>query len=259
LYKVSQIAALFGITIKTLYVYEKHNLLLPARVDPHTGYRWYDNGSILRMSLILQLKDSGMTLKEIGAHLSGKLTVEKQLGELYARREAIERSIALLSGWAVPEGVHRVEWGRFEARCCLSRTLVAKDAEEIFAVHDLLLTEALRRGIIMDRRYCSFCRFHGAELRMTDIPVTVYLNIQGDKAPEDAVLVPEEAVVLTRHKGAYENIGAAYGALWEYVSGYGLTVTGDPIESYIESYGSGDPSGFITEVLLPVEDRRKSE
>lgn len=257
MYKISQISALFGITVKTLYVYEKHNLLLPAWVDPHTGYRWYDNNSILRLSLILQLKDTGMTLKEIRTHLSGGLTIQRQLENLYVIRNNIDRSIALLSGWAVPEGVHKVEWGRFEARCCLSRTLIARDVEEIFSVHDQLLDKAIQCGIILDRRYCSFCRFHGVELRMTDIPVTVYLNVERDTAPEDAVLLQEETVVLTRHKGAYENIVAAYDALWDYISKHELTATGDPIESYIESYGSGDPSDFITEVMVPVEDKRK--
>jgi len=255
MYKISQIAAFFGITVKTIYVYEKYNMLLPAWVDPNTGYRWYDNSSVLRMSLILQLKDSGMTLHEIGAHLAGELTIKKHLDELCARREAIERFIALLTGWTVPEGVHTVERGRFDVRCCLFRTLVASDAAEIFSVHDALLTEAVRRGVAIDRRYCSFCRFHGAQLSMSNIPVTVYLNIQADNAPEDAVTMPAEDVILTRHKGAYENIDAAYDALWTYVAEHDLMVTGDPIESYIESYGSGDQSGFITEVLLPVEDK----
>lgn len=255
MYKISQIAAFFGITVKTLYVYETHDLLIPAWVDPCTGYRWYDNDSILRLSLIMQLKDSGMTLKEIAAHLSGSLTIQKQLYQLYARRDAIERSIALLSGWAVPEGVYTIARGRFDARCCIYRTLTARDASEIFAAHDALLTEAVQRGITIDIRYCSFCRFHGSELRMTDIPVTVYLNVLREKAPESAVLLPEETVILTRHKGPYEKIGAAYDALWAYVSGHNLLVTGDPIEVYIESYGSGDENGYITEVLLPVEDR----
>lgn len=195
-----------------------------------------------------------MTLKEIGAHLSGNFTIQKQLCQLYARKEAIERSIALLSGWAVPEGVYTVERGRFEARCCISRTLTARDVSEIFTAHDALLTEAVQRGITIDTRYCSFCRFHGSELRMTDIPVTVYLNVQRENSPEDAVQVPEETVIRTRHRGSYENIAAAYDTLWAYVSSHNLLVTGDPIGIYIESYGSGDEKDFITEVLLPVEE-----
>lgn len=107
----------------------------------------------------------------------------------------------------------------------------------------------------MTIRYCSFCRFHGSELRMTDIPVTVYLNVLFEKAPESAVLLPAETVILTRRKGPYEKIGAAYDALWAYASEHDLPVNGDPIEVYIESYGSGDEQGFITEVLLPVENR----
>ena len=257
MYKISKIAALFGISVKTLYVYEKHNLLPPAWVDPANGYRWYDNSSVLLLSLIIKLKDSGLTLREIHAHLSGELTVQKQLEELCARKEAIERSIALLSGLAVPEGVHPVMWGRFDRRCCLTRTLVARDIEEIFSVHDALLSKAIQDGFALDRRYSSFCRFHGGEFRTTHIPVTVHLNIQAEGAPQDAVAVPEESVILTRHKGSYESIGAAYDALFAYVSEHRLTVTGDPIENYVESYGADDQGKFVTEVLLPVDDRRK--
>jgi len=255
MYKISQMSALFDVTVKTLYIYEKYNLLTPAFVDPNNGYRWYDNNSILRMSLILKLKESGMTLQEIGAHFAGERTIEKQLKELYARKEAIERSIALLSSWSVPQGVHMVEWGRFDSRCCLFRTLLARDVAEIFAAHDVLLTEAVQRGIGIDRRYCSFCRFHGGELRMTDIPVTVYLNIQADKVPEDAVILPEETVIFTRHKGDYEEIGAAYETLWEYAVKHDIMVSGDPIENYIESYGAGEQGNFITEIMLPVESK----
>lgn len=259
MYKISQIASFFGITVKTLYVYEKHGILLPAWIDPATGYRWYDNNSILRLSLIIQLKASGMTLKEIAAHLSGNLTIQEQLFQLYNRKEAIERSIALLSGWAVPEGVYKVEMVNFEARYCISRTMTARDTSEIFTAHDTLLAEAVQRGITIDIRYCSFCRFHGSELRMTDIPVTVYLNVLREKAPEDTVLVSEETVIRTRHRGSYENIAAAYDALWAYVSSHNLLVTGDPIEVYIESYESGDEKDFITEVLLPVEKNSGAE
>lgn len=257
MYRISQMAALFSVSIKTLYLYEKNNLLLPAWVDPKTGYRWYDDRSVLLMSLIIALKRSGIALREIGASLSGKLTMQDLVDMLYARKEAIEFSIRRLSEWVVPDDSHTVEWGQFESRCCLARMLVASDVSEIFTVHNALFAQAVERGIPLDTNHSSFCCFHGGKLQMTDISVTVYLSIKADKAPEDAVIVPEQTVIRVGHKGPYHTLNKAYDILWAYAGEHDLAVIGDPIEVYFNCFEPGNPQTFITNILLPVENNRK--
>ena len=63
--KIGDLAKLFDVSVKTIRFYEKKKLLEPAEVDIYTGYRYYDEKSIKRLSEILYLKKLGFSLKEI--------------------------------------------------------------------------------------------------------------------------------------------------------------------------------------------------
>lgn len=42
MYKIGDFSRLLKTTIKTLRYYEKEKLLIPAFIDPNTGYRYYE-------------------------------------------------------------------------------------------------------------------------------------------------------------------------------------------------------------------------
>ena len=63
-YSVNQLAALAGVSIRTLHLYDKMKLLPPNhRAD--SGYRYYGEQELLRLQQILFYKEMGITLKEI--------------------------------------------------------------------------------------------------------------------------------------------------------------------------------------------------
>lgn len=64
--KIGDLARAFNVTVKSLRFYEKKLLLTPAEVDQWTGYRYYNDENIKRLSQILYLKSLGFSLKEIG-------------------------------------------------------------------------------------------------------------------------------------------------------------------------------------------------
>lgn len=74
--KIGDLAKLFDVSVKTIRFYEKKNLLNPAEVDVYTGYRYYDQSNIKRLSEILYLKKLGFSLKEI-ANFDEKQIVSK--------------------------------------------------------------------------------------------------------------------------------------------------------------------------------------
>ena len=53
------------VTIKALHHYEKLGLLLPAKVDPESKYRYYDISQQHDLEMIILLKDLGFSLSEI--------------------------------------------------------------------------------------------------------------------------------------------------------------------------------------------------
>ena len=49
LLKIGELAALAGISVKALRVYEKKNIIKPVRVDEGSGYRYYSAGHTLQI------------------------------------------------------------------------------------------------------------------------------------------------------------------------------------------------------------------
>ena len=63
---IGDFARLGQVSVRMLRHYDGIGLLEPARVDPATGYRWYDAGQFTRLNRILALKDLGFTLDQCG-------------------------------------------------------------------------------------------------------------------------------------------------------------------------------------------------
>ena len=67
---VKEMSRLSGVSVRTLHYYHEIHLLKPAYVDEHTGYRFYDEKSLLRMQEILFYRELDFPLKSIGQILS---------------------------------------------------------------------------------------------------------------------------------------------------------------------------------------------
>lgn len=67
---IKEFADFTGVSVRTLHYYDEIGLLLPAVVDRYTGYRFYDENSLLRMQEILFYRELDFSLKSIGEILS---------------------------------------------------------------------------------------------------------------------------------------------------------------------------------------------
>lgn len=103
--KIGEFSKLMQTTVKTLRLYEQRGLLLPAHIDPDSGYRYYTVAQMQRLNSVRSLKRLGFSLEEIRdlfaddsqvpplEALSAKIrATETQLAELIERR-------SLLTAW----------------------------------------------------------------------------------------------------------------------------------------------------------------
>lgn len=65
LYSVAEICALTGVTRKTLFYYDKTDLLKPVRRTGSQNFKEYDAESLLRLRTILMYREAGLHLTEI--------------------------------------------------------------------------------------------------------------------------------------------------------------------------------------------------
>lgn len=84
---VKQLAAISGITVRTLHHYDEVGLLKPAAVGAN-GYRYYGRRELVRLQRILFHRELGVPLSEIAALLD--LEGENHIAALQRQRERLE-------------------------------------------------------------------------------------------------------------------------------------------------------------------------
>ena len=108
--QIQEFAKFTGVSVRTLHYYDEIGLLTPAFVDKSTGYRFYDEKSLLRMQEILFYRELDFSLKSIGEILSSpnydkRKALQAQKHLLTLKKERLERLIAAIDGAVKGENV----------------------------------------------------------------------------------------------------------------------------------------------------------
>src|SRR4051812_29619650 len=89
-YTVKQVAALSGVSVRTLHFYDETGLLKPAYVGAN-GYRFYEEPQLLTLQQILFYRELGLGLKQIKRAL-GRAEFEK-VAALQSHRQVLEERL----------------------------------------------------------------------------------------------------------------------------------------------------------------------
>ena len=97
--QIKEFAKFSGVSVRTLHYYDEIGLLPPAFVERTTGYRYYDENSLLRMQEILFYRELDFSLKSISEILSSpdhdtRKSLEDQKKLLTLKKERLERLIS---------------------------------------------------------------------------------------------------------------------------------------------------------------------
>ena len=89
-YKIGQLAAATGLTVRTLHHYDHVGLVRPLARTP-SGHRLYDQSDVQRLYHALALRQVGLSLEAIGHALEGTASLEDLLGQ---HAEYLDRQMA---------------------------------------------------------------------------------------------------------------------------------------------------------------------
>jgi DNA-binding transcriptional MerR regulator len=87
---IGQTARESGLTVSALRFYDGAGVLVPARVDPRSNYRWYSDDQVLAARLIARLRRVGLPLADISRvleHRRDPAVVDEILGAHLTRLE----------------------------------------------------------------------------------------------------------------------------------------------------------------------------
>ena len=255
------------LSVKMLRAYHEAGILVPASVDPRTGYRAYHPAQLADAAVIRRLRSLDLPLDRVREVVTARdpdVTREvlaQHARVMQARLEETARIVAELQ-----EGVERpVEHTPVHVR-------------DVPASHSL----AVRGAVSGDATFAGFLGPAYAELgalaarlglrpsgpagalypsRIDDDPVDVeaYLplpgpaTLPGDRGRVVLSEVPAARVAITVHAGPYDSIDAAYRRLGTWVAANATPGSGPVREIYLVGANeTPDPQGWRTEIHWPV-------
>ncbi|MEH0971756.1 MerR family DNA-binding transcriptional regulator [Micromonospora sp. CPCC 205546] len=121
MHSIGELARASGLTVSALRFYDSAGVLIPALVDPATGYRWYTGDQVAPARLVAGLRRVGMPVAEIAAALRVEPAQVHRLLDAHLRR---------------------LEDGLADARRELSRIRTLIDSEEPVMTTRLVMSRA---------------------------------------------------------------------------------------------------------------------
>ncbi|MFD5647967.1 MerR family transcriptional regulator [Streptomyces sp. NPDC127039] len=93
---IGEMARDSGLGVSALRFYDRAGVLVPARVDPASGYRWYAPGQLDEARVLARLRRTGLPLADIRLVLAGWSGADAGLvrGLLQAHLRRLERGLA---------------------------------------------------------------------------------------------------------------------------------------------------------------------
>lgn len=253
-------------TIKTLRHYDEVGLLAPAAVDEETGYRYYTSDQLFRLHEIVALRQMGFSVAEVLQILDGQ-GVEPILS---ARKAALEEAYEAL-GDRIFRLNHYIDGRRGGKRMQYQAVVKEIPAYPVFSYRDTLdsyddifrmiheIKEKLGRTnprlACVEPDYC-FNVYLDGEHRTQDIHVEFCQAVTAPGTDAEGIVfkeMPAATVVSVLHRGAYEDLGAAYAYAMQWVEANGYAIADHARESHIDGIWNKErKEDWLTEIQVPV-------
>lgn len=208
---ISEVAALTGVSQRTLHYYDEIDLLPPTSTS-EAGYRFYDDAALERLQHILLFKELGFPLKDIrrlldDPHFDRITALEQHLHLLEMKKQHLENIINLTRGLCLV-GTKKLDLSAFntnhideyaaEARASYGKTAAYQEYEQRFLSRNTADQSAVSQGFM-----ALLARF-GAHLG------------ESPDRPEVQALVSQLQAYVTEHFYTCTNeILASYADLYE--------------------------------------------
>lgn len=275
MYTTGELASMSRVSQRMLRHYDKIGLLKPTEIGEN-GYRYYDDNAVVKIGRISQLRRYQLSLnaiKEVLDRDDNEFTGEvlKEQANYFRHNNLeqgglileIERQIRAMKSTDFLESLNKnydilIGYRGDFIALCQRRTAdeleIDDMADELFRClesSDVLVQTGPHMTIFHDE-------YEEYDAAKADLEVCIQVNVECD-APEPFYtrVVKGGMYISTLFIGSYDMIGEAYCALMDWANAHDYRVCGNTIERYYKDVRD-NPSqdSYITEVCMPVEDRR---
>jgi len=263
MYSIGEFSKLSRTTVKTLRYYANEGLLLPAKIDRITGYRYYEAFQLTDLYRIQELRQAGVSIEDIRRIISDGGSTEI----LRKKRQELQNSLAQIQSqlsqidFMLGEVKHMdysVTMKEIPECLVYSRTMKIDSYSELMQEipatgEKLAKVNPSLKCVVPD--YC-FCRYLDKEFREHDITAEYCQAVVSEGTPVDDIIfktIPAATVVSILHRGPYESIGSAYAFVFKWIEDNGYSCCDYPRESYIDGIWNKESADeWLTEIQVPI-------
>jgi DNA-binding transcriptional MerR regulator len=266
MFSIGDFSKITGLTIKTLRFYHEHGILIPARVEAGSGYRYYDQRNLDTARAIAALRKYGFSLDEIAEILRDHTDDADILRFLELRKNELTNRIS--RDRDLVASLDSIIQRETEAR---------RQAD--FQIEEKTLPPMIVAGVRMQGAYATcgqgfaqlgrslgrhicgppLCLYYDDEFRENDanfepcLPVRRLLQVNGIHSRE---LGGGRCLSLI-HRGPYDELGRSYERLIRFAKEHGYRLLLPSREVYLKGPGiifTGNPKKYLTEIQILCEN-----
>lgn len=252
------------LSVKALRNYHRAGILVPARVDPDTGYRAYHATQLTDAAVLRRLRGLDLPLAQVGEILR-------------ARDPDVTRRVLAAHGQLLREQLARTARAVEE----LQTSLAHPSSQTPVHVRDEPgLTVIQQRGRVREGAFAPFldaaypalyARLDRCGLRPSGPPGALYPlavddvddvvayvplaaeRLTGEPEPLPVAELPGATVAVLTHHGGYDTIGGTYELLGRWIAEYAVPAEAQVREVYVVGpTESDDPVDFRTDICWPL-------
>jgi len=258
-YLIGDFSRISRLGIKTLRHYHEIGLLVPVRVDPLSGYRYYDEGSLQRARAIIRLRQLDFDLAAIAELLKDASTEQEFLAIMEEQFTEMDQKIRQ----------YQAIRDRLAAYICSESDTVVRSGEvserEILEIQVASLRFRGRYPDIAEKidllfQICQnningspFCLYYDDKSMEEDADIEVCMPVRQPVSGEgiqNRWLSGGRAISVV-HQGPHEQIWKTYRMIVDYLNEHQLEPIFPSREVYLKGFGTVfpiDPGQYLTEI-----------
>jgi DNA-binding transcriptional MerR regulator len=274
--KIGEFARVTQVSIATLRHYEKLGLLIPAGLDPETGYRYYSFDQLPRVNRLLALKDLGFSLEQIAQFLEEGFSLEQLRGMFKLKQAQTQQMI----------DTEQARLTRIATRLCQIEQEGKMPAYEVLLKQiDAVLVASIRAIVLLDdglgQSYRNIVAYLDQQCVQQTEPTVFLLYSRSEQRDDGLYIDMETAIPLsvtlpgneqitirtlpaglmasTIHTGADLLLGQAYATLYRWMKDNSYQIIGPPRQVRLRYAMHMDPAQYVTEVQFPIATQEIDE
>ncbi len=264
---IGRLAERTGLSLKALRLYDELGLLPPTRVDPSSGYRYYDAEQLGTARLIGLMRQVGMPLAEIGALLADRDPARLRawwhaVAEEHRDREGVVRYLlTVLDGGERPDLPVATRWVPEVTVVSTSAHVLQPDLPRFIPDRLRLLRDHLA-SCGARAHEIDWTTYHSTSTSDSAGLVEVCVPFDGSAPPTTEITVRVEPA----HHEAYARLAKgqvrpphimyAFDAVAAWLAEHGHARTLDPREVYFADWVAVDDAAPAVDVAFPYEEVR---